>query len=282
MAMVDQALADATIPASRRLSLLLVKAMLFNYEGEPERAYEVLEQARSWIREKDRLAETWLYTLIYYQGVTAMRRGENDNCIMCRGESSCILPISPAAVHRNPLGSTLAIRHFTEYLDQFPDDLEVRWLLNLAHMTLGEYPHKVDPRFLVSLDHFLASEFDIGKFRDVGHLVGLNRFNQAGGAIMDDFDNDGLLDVVVTAIDPTEPMALYRNRGDGTFEDRTEAAGLDRPTGRPGLLSDRLQQRRTDGHFRRARSLDPLADPADAACGTSAGARSRTSPRRRG
>ena len=64
--------------------------------------------------------------------------GENDNCIMCRGESSCILPISPAAVHGNPLGSTLAIRHFTAYLDQFPDDLDVRWLLNLAHMTLGE------------------------------------------------------------------------------------------------------------------------------------------------
>ncbi len=231
MAMVDQALADSRVPAGRRPSLFLVKAMLFNYEGEPEQAYKVLEQARSWIREKDRLSETWLYTFIFYQGVTAMRRGENDNCINCRGESSCILPISPAAIHVNPHGSTAAIRHFTEYLDRFPDDLDVRWLLNLAHMTLGEYPCKVDPRFLVSLDHFLEREFDIGKFRDVGQLVGLNRFNQAGGAIMEDFDNDGLLDVVVTAIDPTEHMALYRNRGDGTFEDRTESAGLDNQLG---------------------------------------------------
>ena len=49
-----------------------------------------------------------------------------------------------------PTGSRLAIKHFTEYLEQFPDDLEVRWLLNLAHMTLGEYPDKVDPRFLIS------------------------------------------------------------------------------------------------------------------------------------
>ena len=158
--------------------------------------------------------------------MTALRRGENENCIECRGESSCILPISPAAVHTNPTGSRLAIRHFTEYLRQFPNDLEVRWLLNLAHMTLGEYPTKVDPKFLISLDRFTNSEFNIGKFRDVGHLVGVNRFNQAGGAIMEDFDNDGLLDLVTTSYDPTMCMAYYRNKGDGTFEDRTREAGV--------------------------------------------------------
>ena len=151
-----------------------------------------------------------LYRIIYFQGVTALRRGENDNCIMCRGESSCILPIAPAAVHTKPEGSRLAIRHFTEYLEQFPDDLGVRWLLNLAHMTLGEYPAKVDPRFLVSLDRFRNSEFDIGKFRDVGHLVGVNRFNQAGGAIMEDFDNDGLLDIVVTRSTRLKPWPTSR------------------------------------------------------------------------
>ena len=110
--------------------------------------------------------------------MTALRIGEDDNSVLCRGESSCILPISPAAVHTIPTGSKLAIQHFTEYLHQFPDDLEVRWLLNLAHMTLGEYPKKVDPKYLISLDRFTQSEFNIGKFRDVGHLVGVNRFNK--------------------------------------------------------------------------------------------------------
>ena len=51
---------------------------------------------------EDKLAEQWLYTVIYFQGATALRQGENDNCIMCRGESSCILPISKAAVHTKP------------------------------------------------------------------------------------------------------------------------------------------------------------------------------------
>jgi hypothetical protein len=208
------------------VNILILRAMLFNSEGEPKRAYESLEEARSLLKKNDALARQFLYTVVYFQGVAAMRRGENENCIECRGESSCILPISPAAVHTIPTGSRLAIQHFTEYLRQFPDDLEVRWLLNLAHMTLGEYPDKVEPKYVISLDHFTHSEFDIGKFREVGHLLGVNRFNQAGGAVMDDFDNDGLLDFVLTSFDPTLAMAYYRNKGDGTFEDRSEQAGV--------------------------------------------------------
>ena len=179
------------------------------------------------------MAAQWLYSVIYFQGVTALRRGENDNCIACRGESSCIFPISPAAVHTNPYGSRLAIKHFTEYLSEFSDDLGVRWLLNLAHMTLAEYPEWVDPRFLIPLDRFCQPQIDIGRFRDVGHLAGVDRFNQAGGAIMDDFDGDGLLDLAVTSLDPTMAMAFYHNRGDGTFEDRSEPAGV---TGQLGGL----------------------------------------------
>ena len=89
----------------------------------------------------------------------------------------------------------------------------MKWLLNLAHMTLGEYPAKVDPRHRLLLDAFSKSEFDIGPFRDVSHLVGVNRHNQSGGAIMEDFDNDGLLDLVVTRLGPIEPMAFYPQQG---------------------------------------------------------------------
>jgi hypothetical protein len=223
---LDQDLAREKKSDEQKVMPLLMKAALFNYEGEPRRAAEILDQTRTWIEDQYALDQQWRYSIIYFQGVTALRRGENDNCIDCRGESSCIFPIAPAAVHTNPQGSRLAIRYFNEYLERFPDDIEVRWLLNLAHMTLGEYPDLVSPRFRISLDRFVHSEFDIGQFRDVGHLAGVDRINQAGGAVMDDFDGDDRLDLVVTSTDPTQAMAFYHNRGDGTFEDRSESAGV--------------------------------------------------------
>jgi len=228
---IDRVLPSPGNDDSRRLDLLCSKFAILNSEGETSRAYEVLGEMRSWAEKNDEVAAASLYTIIFSQGVVALRRGETENCVMCRGESSCILPIAPAAVHTNPTGSRLAIRHFTEYLQQFPDDLEARWLLNLAHMTLGEHPDKVDPRYLVRLDHFLQSEFNIGKFRDIGHQVGVDRFNMAGGAVLEDFDSDGRLDLAVTSFDPTLPMAYYHNAGDGTFTDRTKEAGLTKQLG---------------------------------------------------
>src|SRR6202453_4435114 len=242
----DQRLTTPNLTHDEMISCLLGKASLQNYESDPAMAYQTLEKARALALTNNGTAASWLYTIIYTQGVAGLRRGEDDNCIMCRGESSCIIPISPSAVHANRLGSELAVKHFMEYLEQFPDDFEVRWLLNLAHMTLGEHPHRVDGRFLINLDHFYRSDFGIGKFRDVGHLAGVNRFNQSGGAIMEDFDNDGLLDLVVTSFDPTAQMSFYRNKGDGTFEERTREPGF---LGQLGGLYCVQTDYNNDGHM---------------------------------
>jgi hypothetical protein len=228
---LDKALPPPGKSDSHRLQILLSKAALFNFRGEPGRAYELLEETRPWVEQHGPLAELGLYTVIYFQGIAGLRLGETENCLKCRDESSCILPIAPTALHADPTGSRLAVRHFTEYLQQFPDDLGVRWLLNLAHMTLGEHPGKVDPRYVISLDHFLKSEFDIGKFRDVGHAAGIDRLNMFGCGVMDDLDGDGRLDLALCSADPVQAMAYYRNKGDGTFEDRTGPAGLERCLG---------------------------------------------------
>lgn len=242
--MIDVSLEDKNLQPQDRYIHLYTKASFLNYEGEPDKAYQALEEARAILMGNETLAQENLYTVIFFQGVTALRRGENENCILCRGESSCILPIAPAAVHANQTGSRLAVKHFSEYLKRFPDDLEVRWLLNLAHMTLGEYPDQVDPQYVVSLDHFRRAEFDIGKFRDIGHVVGVNQLTQSGGAIMEDFDNDGLLDIVITSFDATQPMAYLHNTGRGTFQDFSTAAGI---TGQLGGLNCMQTDYNNDG-----------------------------------
>ncbi len=243
---VDQILQSRSLLHEQRIQNLLVKAALLNFQGETLKATAILEEARELASTNSIIEEDWLYTIVYCQGVTALRRGEDDNCIFCRGESSCILPLSPAAVHSNPAGSRGAVFHFKEYLAEFPDDYEVQWLLNVAHMTLGEHPAGVDPRYLISLDKFNSSEHGIGKFRDVGQLVGISKLDQGGGAILEDFDNDDRLDLVVTCWDATRPAAFYRNTGAGTFEDRSKESGI---AGQLGGLYCVQTDYNNDGHL---------------------------------
>lgn len=213
------------LPTETAVKYMLAQASLLLYEGDAIQAYEVLRAARRRAVTSDPVCAQLLYTVIFYQGVAGLRRGENENCVECRGEGSCLFPLRTSAIHDQPAGSRLAIRHFTEYLEQFPDDEGARWLLNLAAMTLGEHPGGVPARHQVRMDSF-GRELDIGRFRDVADVVGVKRLNTAGGAIMDDFDNDGLMDIVISAWDANQGMAYYRNKGDGTFEDLSERAGI--------------------------------------------------------
>lgn len=226
LAEMDRSEASNPVPLESKVQFAISRAMLQQANGDPAAAAETLARVRDLAEANDGLAVRTLPTVVYFQGVSALRKGENDNCIMCRGESSCILPISDAAQHTNRAGSTAAVGFFTELLEKFPDDLEAMWLLNVAHMTLGEYPAKVDPRFLLDLSPYVKSEFDIGRFRDVGADAGVNRFDQAGGTILEDFDGDGLLDLFVTTFDPKGPAGYYRNKGDGSFDDLSESAGV--------------------------------------------------------
>jgi tetratricopeptide (TPR) repeat protein len=121
--------------------------------------------------------------------------------------------------------SRQAIAYFIKYLEVKPEDLEVKWLLNLAYMTVGEYPAKVPPNYLIPESQFNSKQA-VGLFRDVARPAGLNVFSEAGGVIVDDFENNGLLDVVTSSMDVCEPMHYFHNNGDGTFTDRATQAGL--------------------------------------------------------
>ena len=65
-----------------------------------------------------------------------------------------------------------------------------------------------------------------GTFSDVTAAAGLGDPIYGIGAAAADYDNDGDVDLYVTALGPNR---LYRNRGDGTFEDGTAAAGVGDP-----------------------------------------------------
>jgi tetratricopeptide (TPR) repeat protein len=160
-------------------------------------------------------------------GTTYLHLSETENGVYRDSGSQDIFPpLNPGASYPKKQNSELAIQYFQSYLAQKPDDLEVKWLLNLAYMTLGDYPAKVPPKDLIPLSRF-ESKQDIGRFTDVAPSAGLNVFSEAGGVLVDDFDNDGLLDVVTSSMDMCAPLHFFHNNGDGTFTDRSKQAGLD-------------------------------------------------------
>jgi len=160
-----------------------------------------------------------------FLGLCWLRMGETANCIRDHTIESCLLPIRGGGVHAQKEGSRRALEEFAQVLRARPDDLGTRWLYNLAAMTLGEYPDKVPPEWRIPPEIF-KSEADIGRFTDVAPTAGVDVRQHAGGAIMDDFDGDGLLDLFVSSMGLHDPLHFFHNRGDGTFEDRSEAAGL--------------------------------------------------------
>ncbi len=158
-------------------------------------------------------------------GILNLRRGELENCVKHHNREMCLFPLSKAAQHLNGDGARQAIAYFGKQLELEPDNLEVRWLLNIAAMAAGTYPESVPERFRIGPAAFESVE-DPGRFWDVAPAAGLARTDNAGGTIADDFDGDGLFDVVLSSRDPCEPVRFHRNLGDGRFEDLTQRAGL--------------------------------------------------------
>jgi hypothetical protein len=77
-------------------------------------------------------------------GATWLRAGEVENCLLMPNADRCLFPVLPGGVHVKQEGAKNAAAIFTEYLASNPDDLEVRWLLNLSYMLLGTYPQEQD------------------------------------------------------------------------------------------------------------------------------------------
>lgn len=160
-----------------------------------------------------------------FKAVCYLRMGENENCLTNRNADSCVFPIQGRGVHTNKTGSRGAAAVLTELLEKYPGCLRARWLLNIVYMTLGEYPDKVPPQWLIDPKLF-ASDYDIKRFPDIGPELGLNTESYAGGVVLEDFDGDGFLDVMISSWGVRDQLRLFHNNGDGTFTERTEEAGL--------------------------------------------------------
>lgn len=194
--------------------------------GRPDLALNTMALIRQVAQDRGlRLGESTVSQLRMRRALAFLRLGEQENCLARHNAESCIFPLSNAAVHTLPRGARGAVGLYREQLGVTPDDLGARWMLNLAAMTLGEYPGQVPPEFLIPTRCF-ASEYPMPAFRDISHGLGLDIENLAGSVILDDFDNDGFYDVMISSWEFRGQLRFFRNQGNGRFVERTSEAGL--------------------------------------------------------
>ncbi len=110
--------------------------------------------------------------------------------------------------------------------------------MNIAYMTTGGYPQQVPAAFLLKVENDDTMHI-IKPFTDVAANIGLNLKDMGGGSIVDDFNNDGYPDIVLSSWALTEHMHYCRNNGNGTFTDISDSSGL-------GYLTGGLNMMQTD------------------------------------
>ena len=231
---VQRAIYDALPPEAstkKKFEALIWLGIAELNHGREREAIAHLERAIAFVTAADiedvKIADATQMLVTAY-----LRLGETENCCAEPSPESCIFPLSEAAQHENREGSERAIKHLERLLGQPGVDDEQRghllWLLNLAYMTLGDYPESVPEKWRMPLpeENLPGSRtsragppLEFPAFRNIAADAGVDTFGLSGGAVADDFNGDGLFDLVVTSWEPSVSAKYFINQGDGTFDE---------------------------------------------------------------
>ncbi len=171
-----------------------------------------------------------IYTIKKWIAIAHMRLAEQENCIANHNNESCIIPISLKAQHQLKDGAQESIRILNELLAQNPADFECQYLLNIGHMVLGQYPSGIPEQFRLPEEYF-SNNSNVPKFEDIGDELGIAVNEMAGGTCVDDFNNDGYLDIIASSWGFKDQIRYFEHNSGGGFTDKTDAAGLSGVTG---------------------------------------------------
>jgi hypothetical protein len=194
--------------------------------GKPEEAFEAYCSVQKEVQGLG--PEIWKSSgpeLLTHEAVACLRLGEVQNCCDHNNANSCLLPITGSGIHKRQEGSRNAIKCLLEALQMQPDNLSARWLLNIAYMTIGEYPQKVPAKWLIPLKDY-GGEATMRKFVNAAPAMGLDLLGQSGSIAMEDFEGNGLLDLLISSSNVNGQLRYFHNNGDGTFTEHTREAGL--------------------------------------------------------
>lgn len=212
----------------QQLSLLIESSYDYINANSNEEAINTLSKVLESIRGK--VAEENIYQVERLLALAYLRLGEQTNCQQRTNDESCLMPIKGKGIYLVQEGVRSAIQVYERMLKQKPNDKESIWMLNFAYMTLGEFPNKVPKQWRLPENQF-KSDAQIPKFKNIASKLGLNTMALSGGIAVEDFDNDGFLDIVASSWGLSDQIRFFKNNRNGTFSEKTEEAGLAGLTG---------------------------------------------------
>ncbi|MDX1640781.1 MAG: CRTAC1 family protein [Balneolaceae bacterium] len=208
----------------------LAQEMVF--AGQTESAIEILTPLLHRLEtDQKHLAGTYLESLVDLLAFSYLRLAEQQNCLHNHTSASCLFPIQKEGIHTLTEGSEKAMDFYRQISERQPDNMEARWLLNVAAMTLGKHPDEVPRKWLIPKDAFETDE-SFPRFQDIAPFTGLaEEMSLSGGSVTEDFNKDGLIDIMASSWGLSDQIRYFENSGDGHFVDRTHEAGLTGITG---------------------------------------------------
>ncbi len=229
-------------PASRsRIISRAERAYRLLVEGKNKEAAQQFRLVKESASANEKLFDRrFLHALQESLAIAYLRAGEEANHTGQHQRDACVSLFSDrSGFYRNQYWSRAAIREYQEILRDAPDDLTSRWLLNIAYMTIGEYPGHVPPVWLIPPSLF-ESGSQLKRFEDAAPRLGLDVTGRAGGCITEDFDDDGYIDIMFSSAGLSrtrDQLRYFHNNGNGSFTDRTAASGLKGITGGLNITS---------------------------------------------
>jgi hypothetical protein len=217
-------LAKLPMPQEQLFVIFAYRAFALLKLGKEKEAAEILENIQM-VREGngDQLSKLIEENL----ALSYLRLGERNNCVHNHSAESCIFPIRGFGVYVDPYATQKAIQLYENILKKDSGDLSSRWLLNIAYMTIGTYPSQVPAKWLIPGMDKDSSLYKLKAFKNMaGDLNIAGPMQMSGGTIVDDFNNDGYLDIVTSSTSLDEAMHFYKNNADGTFTDASQSSGI--------------------------------------------------------
>ena len=157
--------------------------------GQTEAAISELTSILNELRAKPDILNSLTRPIFDELALAYLRLGEEINCVKNHSGKSCIVPVIGDGIQISQENTKRAIDIYQAILKKYPKDLGSRWLLNIAYMVIGSYPHSVPEQYLIKgLGGDSAKQVPI--FNNVAHELEVAVDGISGGLCIEDFNND--------------------------------------------------------------------------------------------